>query len=102
MCKLTTQSFGKFNPWLESKCTRIEYENGIKESYTPNSFRASFRHNRTNYDELIKDLDRYSVSGKIYYQVIRKRIETMVEDQIVKDGVFDGSILDFEPDDSSP
>jgi hypothetical protein len=50
---------------------------------------SHFRHNCTNYDELIKDLKRDGVQSRIYYWVIRDRITELLEvaiDQMGEEG----------------
>ena len=56
-CKIT-KPLPKYEPQYEYRCTHEDYENGNKESYTPNSHFCHRRHECTNYEELIKPLDR--------------------------------------------
>ena len=51
---------------------------------TPNALAALCRHEYTNYDELIKDLDRDGITGRIYYKAIRLVIEELLDDVIDK------------------
>ena len=40
---------------------------------------AALRHGYTNYDELIRPLDRYDIEHQMYYQAIRNRIDELLE-----------------------
>lgn len=87
-CKIT-KALPKYNPLHEFRCTREDYESGYsKESYTRNSHLCYCRHNCTNYDELIKGLNRFdhSLENQILYQAIRCRIDELLEEQIEEDG----------------
>lgn len=80
-CKVTRQP-PEYDPDLEYRCPPEEYTLGSRESYTPNAFMACCRHHYTNYDELIKPLERDSVRDRIYYRAIRDRITDLLEDTI--------------------
>lgn len=54
------------------------YALGDREAYTENSVYASNRHNCTNYDDLIRDLDRDSSRDRVYYDAIRARIDELL------------------------
>lgn len=74
---VVTSRLEKYDRSLEYRCTPEEYESGMKESYSPNSYRAHFRHDCTSYDRLIKALDRDSLAGRIYYLAIRERVDSL-------------------------
>jgi DNA-directed RNA polymerase subunit RPC12/RpoP len=98
-CKIT-ETLPKYNPAHEFRCTPEEYESGSKESYTHNSHLCYCRHNCTNYDELIKNLDKLGdhLEGKIHYEAIRSRVDELLKEQIEQDGdEFD----EFNEDDES-
>lgn len=80
-CKITLP-LPRYDPTREYRCTPDEYAVGLRESYTTNAHMCSCRHNCTNYDELIKSLDRDSVRDKIYYMAIRARITDLLETAI--------------------
>jgi hypothetical protein len=62
--------------------TSEEYGAGHREAYTENSVAAWNRHNATNYDELICNIDHDSPRGNIYYAAIRERVDKLIEDTI--------------------
>jgi hypothetical protein len=80
-CAITTP-LPEYDPSREEKCTREEYATGFKESYSPNAYRACCRHNCTNYEGLIKGLDKHShdVGDRILYTAIRERIEELLDE----------------------
>lgn len=78
-CRLTAQ-VPDYDPELHYACSAEDYEMGAKESYTPNALLAWARHNATNYDELVKDLDRDSGEHRAYYTAIRQRVEQLILD----------------------
>jgi len=82
-CKLTGE-VEEYDPEYHFACTPEDYEMGDKESYTPNSVGADNRHNATNYDEVIKDLDPYDPVDRIFYKAVRERIEELIEDRRVE------------------
>ncbi len=88
-CKITGP-LPKYDPKKEFRCTPEDYESGMRESYTPNSYMALCRHKYTNYDELIKNLDRDSLSDEIWYFAVRQRIEELLAERIDEE--------DFEPE----
>jgi hypothetical protein len=79
-CKITGP-IHRFDKSFENRCTREEYEGGSKESYTENSVRCYNRHCRTNYDELIKHLDKDSPQDRVCYHAIRTRIDQLLEEE---------------------
>lgn len=78
-CKITG-SLERYDPSGGFAPTPQEYESGSKEAYTANAVRAFNRHNSTNYDELIRDLDRDDPVSCAYYSAIRERIEELLDD----------------------
>lgn len=78
-CRIT-QPIERFDPKYEYSCSREEYESGAKESHTPKSVRANNRHNCTNYDELIEGLDRYDPLDRVRYNVVRRRIDQLLDE----------------------
>jgi hypothetical protein len=67
-----------YDPACEYRCTPEEYEEGSRESYTPNAYLCRCRHECTNYDELIADLSRDHAEDRVYYEVIRHRIDELL------------------------
>ena len=80
-CKIT-KPLPKYEPQYEYRCTHEDYENGNKESYTPNSHFCHRRHECTNYEELIKPLDRDRAWDRILYRAVRDKIEELIEEAI--------------------
>lgn len=66
--------------------TPEEYADGYREAYTENAFRCMYRHRYSNYDELIRNLDKFDFADRIRYQAIRDRIEELIEQAIVASG----------------
>jgi hypothetical protein len=58
--------------------TPKEYYWGQREAYTENSVHTFNRHHRTNYDALIKDLDRFDAVHSACYDAIRDRVEELL------------------------
>ncbi len=81
-CRIT-KPLPWYNPLDEYRCTPEEYEMGDRESCTPNAHACHCRHNCTNYDELIKPLDRGSVRDQVFYSAIRDRIEELLEEAML-------------------
>ncbi|HQX50739.1 MAG TPA: hypothetical protein PLY87_02345 [Planctomycetaceae bacterium] len=77
-CELPT-----FDPAKAWACTSKEYEMGSRESYTENAFRTHCRHQCTNYDELIADLDRDNMYDQVSYQAIRCHVDRMIDAEII-------------------
>jgi hypothetical protein len=84
-CKIT-KTLPKYDPTQEFRCSPDDYESGSRESYTRNSHLCYCRHNCTNYDDLIKGLDKCDLEDQIAYEAIRCRIEELLRDQIEEDG----------------
>jgi hypothetical protein len=80
-CKIT-ETIPKYYPEHENRCTPEEYEMGYRDSYTPNAHLCCCRHNCTNYDELIRNLSRDEIPDKVYYTVIRNKIDELIEESI--------------------
>ena len=78
-CRVT-RPLPPYDPALEYRCTPEEYAGGARESYTPNAHACYCRHNCTNYDELIRGLERYCPLDQIRYEAIRSRIEELLEE----------------------
>lgn len=57
-CRITARPFPEYDGSSEFRPTHEEYASGMREAYSPNSFRAYLWHNCTNYEELIRTLDR--------------------------------------------
>jgi hypothetical protein len=64
----------------EYRCTPEEYDGGCCYSYTPNVHRCRCRHEYTNYNALTKQLDRNGVESRVYYAMIRERIEELLDE----------------------
>jgi hypothetical protein len=97
-CRVTGK-LPKYETELEWKCTPEEYDAGFKESYSPNSYEAFCRHHCTNYDELIKDLDRYALTDQIYYSMIMNRIVKLLQDEFDRAEYEDDEAEDDAADD---
>ncbi len=63
-CRIT-RPLPEYDPDEEFRCTPEEYENGDKASKTPNAHLCHCRHNGTNYDDLIRELDRSSATDQV-------------------------------------
>jgi len=72
-CKLTG-TLPDYDESQEFRCSPEDYEMGDKVSYSPNSYFAFCRHNRTNYDQLIKPLSKDDLKDRVYYRAIYTRI----------------------------
>jgi hypothetical protein len=83
-CKLTGR-LHRFDPAHRSAPTREQYEAGDREAYTENSVRAYNRHDRTNYDALIAELDRDNAIDRIFYNAIRDRIDVLLDEAELDD-----------------
>lgn len=86
-CKIT-KPLPKYDPQYEYRCTPEEYEMGARESYTPNAHMCHCRHNCTNYEELMKPLDRDSVVHQVFYSAIHNRITELL-DEVIAEMVYD-------------
>jgi hypothetical protein len=98
-CKIT-DPLEKYDSQYEYRCTPEDYAHGARESYTENAHMCHCRHNCTNYDELIKDLGRDSIAGRVYYTAIHARIMEMLEeaiDSLPDEEEDDDESLDIEP-----
>jgi hypothetical protein len=84
-CRITGK-LPRFNPACEVRCTMEEYAEGFRDSYTRNSHLCECRHNYTNYEELIENLDRDNVRDQIFYGAIRMRIDALLRERIEEDG----------------
>lgn len=73
-----TGQLDEYDPDVHFAPTREEYDMGMREAHTPNAVAAHNRHNRTNYDELIRDLDRDDPFDRALYRAIRRRVEALV------------------------
>ncbi len=49
-----------------------------------NSYMNYCRHQCTNYDELIRGLDRHSLDGRATYEAIRERVTNLIEDKLAE------------------
>lgn len=82
-CKIT-RPIPEYDPDLEYRCSPEDYESGARESYTPNAFLAYCRHCHTNYDELLKPLDKHDHKDLFMYKEIRKRIISLLRAEVEK------------------
>jgi hypothetical protein len=64
------------------KCTPEQYAAGEKMSDTPNAHFCSCRHEYTNYEQLIADLDCETLRDKLFYAAIRSRIDKLVAERL--------------------
>lgn len=78
MCKATADFpvFDESETWAP---TPEQYERGERDAYTENSYRCYCRHSCTNYDDLIRNLDRHDAADQLVYDAIRARIDELVE-----------------------
>jgi len=76
-CQITRPT-PQYDPELEIKCTPEEYAAGNRESYSRKAFRNALRHEYTNYDDLLKSLDRNDWVDWVYYRVIRLRVAELL------------------------
>lgn len=77
MCRATSD-VSPYDKSEEYAPTREQYERGDKTAYTPNAYRAHVRHNCTNYDSIIRDLDRYDWIDRLICDAVRERIDEIV------------------------
>lgn len=75
-----TGKLAEYDPEAHFAPTPEEYDMGMREAHTPNAVAAHNRHNRTNYDELIRDLDRDDPFDRALYFAIRRRVTALVGD----------------------
>jgi hypothetical protein len=80
-CKITGP-VELYDPTMRFAPSQDEYHSGNREAYTENSVEAHNRHNRTNYEDLIKDLDRRDPVDDVRYWAIRARIRELLEDAV--------------------
>ncbi len=80
-CKITCD-LPTFDPNDAWACTREEYARGDRESNTENAHRTRCRHCYTNYDDLIRGLDRDSLYDRAKYDAIRDRIDELIDDAL--------------------
>lgn len=85
-CRITRPPH-KFDPEFECRCTPKEYDDGDRMSYTENSVWTTNRHECTNYDQLLEELnlERDSIAGQVYYRAIRRRIREIIDDAELDD-----------------
>ena len=76
-CRITSK-LPEYDSEVHYAVTPEEFEEGDKESHTPNALLAYARHNCSNYDELIKGLAKMDGADRTYYSAIRKRIDKMI------------------------
>ncbi len=67
------------DPEREHRPTPEEYAAGDREAHTPNAHTTRCRHEFTNYDELIQDLEPTNVWDRIRHAAIRERIHELIE-----------------------
>jgi hypothetical protein len=77
-CRITSK-LPSYDSSLEFTCTPQEYEEGDRVSYSENAYLCGCRHGCTNYDDLIRPLDRYYPKDRVYYFAIRERIHELLE-----------------------
>lgn len=81
MLKITCE-FPLYDESQEYAPTREEFEAGFKEAYTPNAYRCHLRHECTNYDDVIRDLQRGEAIDQTIYKAVRDRVEEMIDAEI--------------------
>jgi hypothetical protein len=67
------------DPELRFAPTREEYEEGERDAYTANSVQAKNRHERTNYNKLVRGLDRACPIDRAYYWAAKGRANELTE-----------------------
>ena len=86
-CKLDAE-LPIFDPATSRTITPDEYANGARESNTENAYRCRLRHDFSNYDTLISQLDRDCCIDSITYQAIRARMDEMIDERIDDDDLI--------------
>ncbi|MDB5306552.1 MAG: hypothetical protein JWO38_754 [Gemmataceae bacterium] len=76
-CRIT-RALPEYDPDLEFRPSPEDYAAGDREAYTPNAHMAKCRHEFTNYDELIRNLDRDSMEDQVAYEAIVTRINALL------------------------
>jgi len=84
-----TDRVEKYDPRYRSAPTREEYDAGFREAYTENAVRAHNRHTRTNYDELIRGLDRSDALEQAVYNAVRERVEELLDEALLDEEEVD-------------
>lgn len=77
-CRVTRRPLPAYDPVLEYRCTPEGYAAGDRSSYTRSSFRCRLRHEYTNYDVLIRDLDRLDWADGVRYLAVRRRMAELL------------------------
>lgn len=67
---------------LVKKCKITQPLLAFSEQYDEHAYLCHLRHNYTNYDELIEDLDRDSIWDQVVYHAVCDRIESLLCDAI--------------------
>jgi hypothetical protein len=93
-CKITRIPEA-YDPCCEFRVTPEEYSMGERESYSPNAYSAHCRHVCTNYDELVRPLDRDDAEDRVYYWAIRRQVYELLAAE-VPDFNF-SSETDYDP-----
>lgn len=96
-CKIIRE-LPKYHPENEYRCTSDEYEMGLRDSYSPNSYMCDCRHNCTNYEELIRPLDSDNLWDGIFYLAICERITDLLNDKIDEMEYAEDEEEDYEED----
>src|SRR5262249_1238702 len=76
-CEITGK-LPRYDPACESRCTPEEYAAGYAESYTPNAYHCPCRPRCTNYEKFTAGLSRDGAEDRVYYTMIRHRIDELL------------------------
>ena len=84
--------------------TPDQYSSGDKVSNTENAYRTRCRHKHTNYDELIKSLDKHRSLDNAYCDEIRNAANELIDEEIQAKNLICNSDyeLDEPRNDNSP
>jgi hypothetical protein len=86
-CAIKSRPLPPYDPALEFAPTPEEYAMGDRVAYSPGSYLTHCRHNLTNYDELIDDLDKERFLDSIVYVAVHNRILALVVEAVREDRV---------------
>jgi hypothetical protein len=75
-----TGDLKEYDPEQHHAPTREEYELGYRYAHTVNAVRAANRHEHTNYDEVIKGLDRECLLDTAIYEAVQTRLAELLPD----------------------
>lgn len=83
-----------YDPALRFAPTREEYALGQKAAYTPNAYHAQLRHCNTNYEALIRGLERGDPVDELFYWAVRSRVDELIAEHTDAAWHADASFVD--------